>query len=339
MTQYRRRYWFAVHPDISKPIGGVKQIHRLAEALISLGRNVHLIQDSIDFHPAWFDSDLPVISFLDFRSLQDLHPSTDVIILPETFLSILPQYFPGIPKIIFNQNGSYSFGLPPNHLLAPNRVIELYRHPDVKSVLCVSQHDYRLLCGGLASSPNHVFRIFNSIEANLFTPSNSHKTHAIAYMPRKQSGQDVSIVNSLLNVQPWFHTWSLCPIDGFTQQQVADVLRSCLVFFAFSQREGFGLPLAEAVASGCFLIGHSGLGGDEIFSLASRYQTSEVVRDGDWFGFVDALSRFRHKLVDPNFQLSQRLLASSKLVRSTYSPSAMLSSISAALPRIESLLS
>ena len=30
-------FWFPVYPDLTQPIGGVKQIHRVAEQLILLG--------------------------------------------------------------------------------------------------------------------------------------------------------------------------------------------------------------------------------------------------------------------------------------------------------------
>ena len=32
------RYWLVVKPDTSKPTGGIKQLHRLAEALNELNR-------------------------------------------------------------------------------------------------------------------------------------------------------------------------------------------------------------------------------------------------------------------------------------------------------------
>ena len=48
------RYWLALHPDIRRPIGGVKQVHRLAEALTHLGRESRIIQDNAEFHPGWF---------------------------------------------------------------------------------------------------------------------------------------------------------------------------------------------------------------------------------------------------------------------------------------------
>ena len=61
-----RRYWFAVHPDLKRPIGGVKQIHRLAELITETGRQAYLIQDSADFHPGWFTSHVNTITRTDW---------------------------------------------------------------------------------------------------------------------------------------------------------------------------------------------------------------------------------------------------------------------------------
>ena len=40
------RYWLSLHPDIKRPIGGVKQMHRLAEAIQCCGHEAFLIQES-----------------------------------------------------------------------------------------------------------------------------------------------------------------------------------------------------------------------------------------------------------------------------------------------------
>ena len=61
MSSYPR-YWFALHPDVDSPIGGVKQAHRLCECLSSLGRQSYIIQDNAYFHPAWFSSSVNTIS-------------------------------------------------------------------------------------------------------------------------------------------------------------------------------------------------------------------------------------------------------------------------------------
>ena len=167
------RYWLALHPDIRKPIGGVKQMHRFAEALSICGRQAVLIQDDADFHPAWFESQVSTISLAEWKKRKDLHPMRDVVVLPETFLPALTRYRPGLPKLIFNQNGSYSFGgfyqgdgFPER----PETVLELYRHRDVKHALCVSKHDEKLLSLGFGLGPQRVSRLTNAIETTVFSP-------------------------------------------------------------------------------------------------------------------------------------------------------------------------
>ena len=55
MTQVPRRFWLLAYPDLPKPVGGIKQMHRVAEAIQACGHEVVLVQDSADaFHPGWF---------------------------------------------------------------------------------------------------------------------------------------------------------------------------------------------------------------------------------------------------------------------------------------------
>lgn len=332
------RYWFALHPDIQRPIGGVKQVHRLAEVLIDLGREATLIQDSADFHPGWFYSSVPAIDKSRLLKSSLLDPARDVVVLPETFVSQLPAYLPGIPKLIFNQNGSYTFNLGRQDCsLDPRQVLRLYRHKDVRAVLCVSEHDRCLLAGGIAPRSDRVHRLVNAIETDLFCPAGA-KNRQIAYMPRKRAASEAAIVTALLETQPWFQGWRLVPIEGRPQVEVAHILRQSLVFLALSQREGFGLPLAEAAACGCQLIGYSGLGGTEVFALAAAHGSGEVVRDGDWFGFVQALLGVQRRLDGDAAALAQNLLLSSKAMRRNYGLEAMRASVSDALPRWEAQL-
>ena len=85
-----RRYWLAIYPDIRKPIGGAKQMHRFAEALMRCGRQATLIQEQADFHPGWFKSNVNTISLADLQRRSDLDPRRDVVVLPETFLGPAP---------------------------------------------------------------------------------------------------------------------------------------------------------------------------------------------------------------------------------------------------------
>lgn len=333
------RYWLALHPDIHLPIGGVKQMHRLAEVLNSLGRESRIIQDSATFHPGWFSSNVLTISKSEFNSSIELRADRDVIILPETFLPILPRYAPGIPKILFNQNGAYSFGFNDRDgFPGPDGVLSLYSHPDLKHVLCISQHDEMLLKDAFQLGHERVSRLINGIETHLFHPS-AAKHRVISYMPRKNA-KDSAIVSAFLSQKTWFKAegWSLQAISGMSQKEVAKKLQQSLIFLAYGHPEGFGLPLAEAAGCGCYLIGYSGLGGTEILKLASDCNAGQEIAYGDWLGFLQACKAVNERLNQSPNALANNLLECSKVVRELYSHQRMIDSVQIALKRWEGQL-
>ena len=332
------RYWLALHPDLKRPIGGVKQIHRLAEALRRCGREATLIQDKAEFHPGWFTSDVATISHKRWRSLlPELSPERDVVVLPETFLNVFETYAPGLPKLLFNQNGAYSFGSGSGKgFPTPQRVLELYRHPELLHVLCVSQHDQQLLERGFGLGSGRVSRLINAIETNVFLPAGA-KRRQIAYMPRKNEA-DAAVVAALLQQQSWWQGWELVPIHKRSQAEVAQILQQSLLFLAFGHPEGFGLPVAEALACGCAVVGYSGLGGRELLKLAQEHDVGLEVAFGDWLGFVDAAAALHRSLAKHQTQVLEALMRSSKAVRSRYSPEAMQHSVATAVERWEACL-
>lgn len=330
MVLIRPRYWLASHPDVSRPIGGVKQIHRLAEALVSCGRQATLIQESAGFHPGWFSSEVQTIGFKQWSQKTDLSPEQDVVVLPETFLNGFDSYAPGLPKLIFNQNASYTFGARkakawPN----PAEVLRIYRHPELLHVLCVSQHDQLLFKDGMALGSKLVSRLVNPIESEIFHPGFS-KRHQIAFMPRKNV-HDAQVIAALLQSQPWWPGWKLVPIHQKSQTEVAEILRESLVFMALGHPEGFGLPIAEALACGCAVVGYSGLGGRELFDLGATHGVALEVPFGDWLGFVDALRALNRSLQANPVELSAALLACSKSVRDGYNSKVFHASLAEAM--------
>lgn len=332
------RYWLACHPDVRKPIGGVKQMHRFAEALASCGREVCIIQQEAGFHPGWFQSDVRTIGLQDWHQKRgQLVPERDVVVLPETFLSVFVSYAPGLPKIIFNQNGAYTFGLPgQSSELSADQVLGLYGHPDLLHVLCVSRHDEQLLGRGVGVGADRVSRLINGIETNYFRPLGAKKRQ-ISFMPRKNRGDSAAVL-ALLRRQPFSSNWSFVSIDGCTQAEVASCLQQSLLFLSFGHPEGFGLPMAEALACGCALAGYSGLGGKELIELAAEHDVGVEVAYGDWWGFVQACTALDHSVTTQQLAVMEALLKVSKQVRQRYSMQAMHSSVAAALARWECLL-
>ena len=338
MTVPKKRYWLAVHPDVASPIGGVKQVHRFAEVLADCGREVTIIQESADFHPGWFTSRVATIALDDWRQRKDLSSEQDVVVLPETFIKVFDSYAPGLPKIIFNQNGAYSFGPGSKKAdTAPAKVLELYRHPELLHVLCVSEHDQRLLMQGFGLPAAGISRLLNGIETDVFCPAGNKKLQ-IAYMPRK-NGRDAAVVAAMLKAQSWFSDWQLVPIKNCSQSEVAEILQQSIAFMAFGHPEGFGLPLAEALACGCALIGYSGLGGREVLDLATEHDVGLEVAYGDWLGFIDAAAALDRSLRRERTAVLKALLKASKAVRARYSKEAMRQSVSDGLGRWEHKLS
>ena len=91
----------------------------------------------------------------------------------------------------------------------------------------------------------------------------------IAYMPRR-GGQDAEQVFELLRARGALVGWDVVPLDRLAHDHVARELRKATIFLAFTHQEGFGLPAAEAMACGCYVIGNHGLAGREFLSVRLR---------------------------------------------------------------------
>jgi len=313
-------FWFLLGQDIDRPIGGVKQIYRLAEALSTIGYRSFIIQKTTSFRPTWFNflgrDKLRFISYDQFNKTR-LNPSSDVLVLPETIINLFFN-FPGIPKIVFNQNYGYTFGEKIN--LRSDFVWKVYSSPELVKVLCVSLADSDFLRHCLGLNTSLISRLINPIEVELFKPS-FPKSRKIVYMPRKNT-QHAYVVSSLLTSSDWFSDkgWSLVPLSNLTHNQIAQHLKDSFIFLAFGCPEGFGLPIAEALASGCHVVGYDGVGGSELFSLVSSTNSTHPVPYFDFHSFCQKTKSLVYSY-DVDYRCSSdydHLIESSNLIRSVY---------------------
>ena len=323
------RFWFLVYPDINKPIGGVKQIHRVAEALSLLGHEAYLVQDSFEFHPGWFRSSVNPIDKVSWDKVH-LDPGTDFIVIAETFLPILKTLRPEIKKIIFNQNGSYSFGLPGSRIFKPSWLMSSYTHPSVAQVWCVSHHDFDLLVNGFNLPVSSVFLLINALEDFPPLPTLLSKKKNIVFMPRKNF-LDHSVVSEMLSRQSWLHGWDIIPIQNLPHEEVISLLLDSYLFLSFGHPEGFGLPVAEAFACGCSVVGFSGLGGRELFYRSKFYNLCYEVEFGDWLGFVKGVSSIISQIENNQADWYFRSNQLSQEIREKYNTQGLMSSIDKAL--------
>ncbi len=115
---------------------------------------------------------------------------------------------------------------------------------------------------------------------------NPDKKLQIALMPRKR-GDEARILKSLIQAHPVLADIPLVVIDRIpSQPEVHRLMRESLIFLSLSYREGFGLPPAEAMATGSLVIGYTGVGGAEFFTP----ETGFPIADSDIIAILDCLA-------------------------------------------------
>ena len=323
-----------MRPDVTRPIGGVKQIHRLAEAINASGSSSVLVQDNESFHPGWFNSNVSTISFRNWCELRDtkLSPSSDYVIIPETYLCEFKSIASNLPVIVFNQNVSYSFGLHGGSVITrPSHILQQYSSPQIKHVFCVSRYDYNLLCEYFGLGREKVSLLINGIESDMCRPAKIKKRQ-IAFMTRKNK-LDAIAVTGLISCQPDLLDWRLVEISDCKHEDVIAIMKKSLMFLSFGHPEGFGLPVAEAMACGCF-VGYDGLGGRELFDIAHDFNMSKSIPVGDWNGFLDNVKDVAKRVSCDPQNFSANLLSLSSRIRDLYSYDSMQSSVELALGRL-----
>ena len=319
-----KTFWFHLYPDINKPIGGVKQIHRSAEIIQSLGHRSFLVQDDPNFHPGWFESKVQTISRREWSSLE-LDPSSNIAVFAETFILALANLRRGLPVIVFNQNFAYSFGLQGQKQFDPNAVLQIYKSDFVRQVWCVSDYDRNSLVN-IGINASKVFKISNCIDVLPF-PMGCQKSRQICFMPRKNSLES-NIVVSLLKTRPKLQSWEILPITKCSHDQVIHILQTSLIFLSFGHPEGFGLPVAEALISGCSVVGFTGLGGRELFDIAAQYQMAWPIEFGDHSSFITYVDLCIETFLSNKADYIARSREVSELLYSKYSYDAMRESFS-----------
>ena len=306
-----RRLLFVCYPDTNHTIGGVKQIYRQVELLHQQGWDAQVLQEQPGFRPDWFESGAPV---LDVASYVASGPSAerDLIVLPETWLTNVPSYLPGIPKVIFNQNAFYTFGLEGR---CEESTLELYQHTDIKGVVTVSEDSHNLLVRGCGVAADRCHVVLNGIDPSLFHAP-ALKLRRIVFMGRKHADHLRKVI-LMARRRPTLARYGFKELPRLKHEEVAQELREALLFLSCGHPEGFGLPLAEAIASGCLVVGYHGLGGRD-FALPHM----QAIEFGDLLGFVDAIEAEVQRFeANPDTVIQERC-AASRLIQERYSPEA-----------------
>lgn len=257
-------------PDLPRPSGGIKVIYNYVEHLVALGHDARVWHGTPGFAYAGGESPAPVDTglALDFGA-------GDLLVMPETGGSKWSFLSAGQPVVMLCQGMDFVFADAEFTRDVPG---EYPGWPQATATLAVSEAIATFLEHACAPGFG-IHRVPVEIE-EYFRPR--PKERRIALMPRRRR-EDLLGAVQLVRRSGLLGDWEIVLIDGMTQQQVADELGRSAIFLFGAEREGFGLPGAEAMAAGCYVIGFTGDG-------AKEYLTPDcagVVLDSDVVGMSE----------------------------------------------------
>jgi hypothetical protein len=290
--------------DSDRPVGGNRTIYRHVDALNSAGIPAVVVHHKSGFACSWFDHKTPVIG-----SKAVTLTSSDILVVPEFYGPSLLKLPVGPRVVIFNQNAYQTFsGVSAASPSATYRDVL-----GIEAILVVSKDNEDYL--RYAFPELRIERVRNAVDGQIFYPAAMAAGRRVAVMPRRRLA-DCAQVLHLLRMRGCLNSWEVIRIEGCSERETADAMRSCAIFLSFSEREGFGMPPAEAMACGCYVIGFTGMGGREFFDPS----ISSPVEEGDILAFAKATEEALLADDKEMHSLRTRALAASKRILDEYSP-------------------
>ncbi len=282
-------------------------MYRHVDLLNAAGIEAAVLHHTSGFACRWFEHSTRVVAAPEV----ELAPS-DVLVVPEVYGPFLDRLPRGPRLVVFNQNAYLTW----QHLPARKRP----RYGIFEAALTVSADSAALLRFAFPDLPVSI--VPSAVDPALFHPEAGPVGRRIATMPRKRP-DDLALIERLLEGR--MEGWELVRIEGANEVEAAAAMRGAPIFLALGRREGFGLPAAEAMASGAFVVGFPGFGGREIFDP----RCSVAIEDGDVGGAATALdAAMRRFEADPTALRADGARAA-ELVRERYAPAAQAEAVRA----------
>lgn len=251
-------------PDLPHPSGGIKVIYNYVEHLVDLGYDACVWHGTPGFGYSSWEHHAPVETGLALEFIPG-----DVLVMPETGGSKWAFLNPDTPTVMLCQGMDFVFADAGFTEDVPGA------YPGWRQATCVLSVSEAIstFLEGACEQGFPIYRIPVEIES-WFAPS--AKRRQIALMPRRRREDLIGAVQ-LLRRSGRLGDWEIVLIDGMTQPEVASALGEAAIFLFGAEREGFGLPGAEAMAAGCYVVGFTGDGAKEYLLP----DCSSVVPDSD----------------------------------------------------------
>jgi hypothetical protein len=243
-----------VSPRNATPSGGIRTMHRHVQLLRRGGFDAYICHAVDGFRPDWFSDDVPFIyrsELIEPRRLK-LFPDDHLVFfeMADKVITFFNQYR-GATRHLFCQNQFQMFDA------LDGLGVKSWQECGVSRAFACAPiiAEAARLCLGFAQVPV----VPCAVDTTVFRPG--PKTLQIAYMPRKRLRDVPYIRRCFAQAYPALAGTRWMEIEGQTEEKVAQILGESAIFLSLSRREGLGLPPLEAMASGCLVVGFTGIGG------------------------------------------------------------------------------
>jgi len=285
---------FYLCPDSNRATGGNKKIYNHVDFLRERGVEAYVLHSKANFRCTWFKNTTPIAypllslrkkvqiflkdnyyRFKAFLLRRSYSPSEfnvdpkaslnvgmpiqpeDFVVIPEFIAKILISEFQFSRIVIFNQGVyiTFAFEKIPEKPFAADKNPLIYNNPKIERIFVVSQDSQDYLSYVFPSLS--IKQIHNSINKDVFYPR--EKKQQIAFMSHRLPEQTSQLI-TILRQSSVLAGWTFFPIVGLSENKVAEVLGESAIFLSFASQEGCPLPPAEAMSSGCVVVGYHGQG-------------------------------------------------------------------------------
>ena len=267
-------YYFC--PDFPLPSAGTKRLYRHVHHLNQAGFKAFIVHQKQGFSLSWHGIRVPVLWMENLPHLA----KDSVLVFPEVMTSLMQQTrdLP-MPRIVIALNWALIY----RNLPAGTN----WKDFGISMAITPSPFVKRFIEWTMGLD---VTLIENYVDTTRYAYQPEKKANNVAYISRKDlSGE---ILRSVFErKQGSLHHYHWVRLGDLNEEDYASQLVHSRVFLATSQEEGMPTSVLEAMASGCIVIGYSGLGGSDFMRSDGPEQNCILIENGDYLALGRCLER------------------------------------------------
>ncbi|MCG9886377.1 MAG: glycosyltransferase family 4 protein [Cyanobacteria bacterium] len=262
---------FFVCPTSSVPTGGVQQIYRQVEVLNRYGFEAAVLHGEEDYRPHWFSHNATIAYDPRFHYSLPMPDAEQgaIAIAPEDYL-VFPEVWPRdrieplselVNHIVIYNQGAYCTFY--THSDLPDDSWSPYHSPKTRAILTVSEDSADYLRYGFPHLPVHQIR--HGIDGDLFAyRPMAEKEWPALLINTKQAKIFQQVLYLLSGRGGLLEENQIVIANKIPRADLAAAFQKTAIFLWAGNCEGFGLPVAEAMACGCVVVGFHGGGARQL---------------------------------------------------------------------------